>query len=1163
MSERDAVAVVGMSFRLPGADTREEFWRTIRDGADRIRRFTDAELAAAGIPEERYRAEEFVGASGILDGIAGFDAGFFGMSAHEARITDPQHRLFLECVHHALEDAGYAGGGKGGGQGGAEAGADVGVYASTGYHLYSLQSYLQNNVLRGGIADWVAGLQVTIGNFADFTANRAAYRLGLTGPAVNVQTACSSSLTAVQLAAQSVVGGDCDIAVAGATALHVPQVLGYQYVKGSILSKSGYLRPFDADADGTVGGTGVVAVVLKRLDLAVADGDHIHGVIRGWGVNNDGADKKAFSAPSAAGQRDAIRRALRRAGVDAGTVGYLETHGTGTFKGDPIEFEGATAAFRADTDRTGYCALGSVKANIGHLDVCSGLASLVKTLLVLRHGVIPPMANFRRPNPALDLAASPFYIPEAARPWPTGEVPRRACVSSFGVGGTNVHVVLEEAPEPAPRPADAPPPPGVLVLSGHTEAALADNAGALRDHLRAHPGTHPADLVTTLALGRAHRRHRLAVRGDTVAALTGALDDWLAQQPPSRAGGAGAGFLFTGQGSLHRGAARALHERFPVVREVLDACERQFAELSGGGSLLGPLLGPPHGPGGGEPVWDTEVAQPALFALQCALVRLWREAGIEPGVVAGHSVGELGALYAAGALSAEDGLRLAAGRGRLMRRRCAPGAMVAVPTRVREAQELAAEVPGVELAVTNGERSQVLAGPAAAMERLDVILAERGVHARELPVRHAFHTALMDPVLDGLRELVADIGPRPVRVPFVSGLDGRTRPAGWAPDADYFVRQTRDPVRFADVLHEVGASSYDGVGALVEIGPHTTLSGLARRAVPGRAAHPSLRRGAGLEPLWDAVAGLYRAGAPVDWRPFMGGAGRRIPLPGYRFQHKDYWTGPENHLPRSEQPVHVRAARDGAEVAQDEAAVERVLQHIIKVTAKHLSYDTSEIAEEASFFDLGADSLQMIGVLRELEEEHQVKVSMRELFEEAGSAKGLALVIVGKMGGGVASAAPEPEPEPGAVPTPAAPTRSAPAPAAPTRSAPAPAAPTRSAAAPTVPAAAPAPPAQLAPAVPPARDPAPVYGAPVPVSAQAPTAPVPAPAPAPVEYATRREVEDLVRQVHQLSQMQLQLMGQLSQLLAAQTSQATQAVQTAQATQAASAHLAADVEAGR
>ncbi|MEU7579090.1 beta-ketoacyl synthase N-terminal-like domain-containing protein [Streptomyces sp. NPDC041068] len=1115
---RDAVAVVGMSFRLPGADTPEEFWRTIHDGADRIRRFTEAELAAAGVPEEQYRAEEFVGASGVIDDIAGFDAAFFGMSAHEARITDPQSRLFLECVHHALENAGYAGAPQDTGT------SEVGVYASTGYHLYTLQTYLQNNVLQEGVADWVAGLQVAVGNFSDFTANRASYRLGLTGPAVNVQTACSSSLTAVYVAAQAVVAGECDIAVAGATALHVPQVLGYQYVKGSILSKSGYLRPFDADADGTVGGTGVVALILKRLDRAVADGDHIHGVIRGWGANNDGADKKAFAAPSASGQRRAIRRALEKAGVDAGTVGYLETHGTGTFKGDPIEFEGATAAFRADTDRTGYCALGSVKANIGHLDVCSGLASLVKALLVLRHGVIPPMANFRRANPALDLASSPFYIPDSPRPWPEGDGPRRACVSSFGVGGTNVHVVLEQAPEPVARSADAPTAPGVLVVAGHTEAALADNAVALRDHLRAHPETHFADLVTTQALGRAHRRQRLAVRGDTVAALTGALDDWIAKpkaqsksksksksesqsESKPQSGGADAGFLFTGQGSLHRGVARALHERFPVVREVLDACERQFAALTGGDSLLGPLL---QEAGDEEPVWPTELAQPALFALQCALVRLWRAAGIAPGVVAGHSVGEYGALYAAGALSLADGLRLTAERGRLMRRHCAPGAMLAVQVEARTARELAAEVPGVELAVVNGERSQVLAGPAEAVARLAALLAERGIPGRELPVRHAFHTALMDPVLDGLRGLCAEVEWRPVDVPFISGLDGLTRPAGWLPDADYLVRQAREPVRFADVMGEL-AAAYADVGVLVEIGPHTTLSGLARREAPDKAALPTLRRGAGLEPLWDAAAGLYRAGAPVDWRIFMGGAGRRIPLPGYRFQHKDYWTGPENHLPRPARPVHVQpvqTARDGAEVAQDEAAVERVLQHIIKVTAKHLSYDTSEIAEDASFFDLGADSLQMIGVLRELEEEHRVKVSMRELFEEAGTAKGLALIIVGKtggVGGGAVSA-------PVAAPAPVAPV-AAPAPA----------------------------PAQVAPIA--------VSAQAAPVAPPAPVIPEPAPAPAaPVEYATRREVEDLVRQVHQLSQIQLQLMGQLTQLLANQATQAAQANQAANPT---------------
>ncbi|WDV49081.1 beta-ketoacyl synthase N-terminal-like domain-containing protein [Streptomyces coeruleorubidus] len=353
--------------------------------------------------------------------------------------------MFLECAQHALENAGYPD---------ERGGTRVGVYASTGYHLYTFQNYLLNNVLpRHPTSDWAANMQITVGNYADFAATRVAYRLGLTGPAVNLQTGCSSSLVGVQAAAQSLLMGDCDIALVGATAVHVPQVLGYRHVKGSILSRSGRLRAFDAGADGTVGGTGVLAVVLKRLARAVADGDTIHGVIRGWGISNDGAGKSAFTAPSAQCQHAAIRQALRRADVGADTIGYLETHGTGTLKGDPIEFEGAAGAYREDTAREGFCALGSAKANIGHLDAASGLAGLVKTLLVLRHGVIPPMANFTEPNPRIDLDRSPFYIPRTARPWPASDIPRRAGLTSLGVGGTNVHLILEQAPNPRPGPA--------------------------------------------------------------------------------------------------------------------------------------------------------------------------------------------------------------------------------------------------------------------------------------------------------------------------------------------------------------------------------------------------------------------------------------------------------------------------------------------------------------------------------------------------------------------------------------------------------------------------------------------------------------------------------------------------------------------------------------
>ncbi|MFG2530784.1 type I polyketide synthase [Streptomyces sp. NPDC048516] len=1089
------MAVIGMAFRLPGAGTPEEFWRIIRDGTDRITRFTEEELAAAGIPAEQYRAADFVGASGVVDDIAGFDAAHFGMSAREAQLTDPQQRMFLECAQHALENAGYPD---------ERDGHRVGVYASTGYHLYGLQNYLLNNVLPGKpVGDWMAGMQITIGNYSDFTATRVAYRLGLTGPALNVQSGCSSSLAGVQLAAQSLLMGDCDIALAGAAAVHAPQVLGYRYVKGSILSRSGYLRPFDADADGTVGGTGVVAVVLKRLARAVADGDTIHGVIRGWGIGNDGAGKKAFPAPSAQGQRTSIRQALERAGVGAETMGYLETHGTGTHKGDPIEFDGATTAYREDTDRTGYCALGSAKANIGHLDAASGVAGLIKTLLVLKHGVIPPMANFSKPNPALGLDRSPFYIPRTARPWPESDTPRRAGLSSLGVGGTNVHLVLEQAPEPTPRSGTAAA-PDVLLVSGSTKQALAANAGALRDRLRQEPGTPLADLVTTTALGRVHGRHRLAARGATPVALADALDAWLTGTHPAAVttgtplpqGSARVAFQFAGQAGPYPGMATALYERFPTVRSVLDTGERRYRDLTGG-SLFTGLLGNGSPTGG---LWHTDTAQPALFALQCALVQLWRDAGIAPDFVAGHSVGEYAALYAAGALSLDDGLRVTAMRGRLMQQRCLPGAMTAVALDREAAHALAAEVPGLELSVTNGERARVLAGPATAVDRLDALLDERGIPGERLPVARAFHTALMEPMLEEFRTVLGEVAFRPLRIPFVSGLDGMTRPPGWAPDAEYLIRHTREPVRFDKALREIGRHQPD---VLLEIGPHTTLSGLARRALPSVRSLPSMRRGTALGALWGAAAELHCAGADINWRALLAGCGgRRIPLPGYRFQHKAHWTEPELPvLPAGTPPTY------GAAVAQHEAVIERIRRSITESTARHLSHDPSAITSETSFFALGADSLQMISVLRELEQEHQVKVTMRELFEETGTPGLLAKLIADRLPG-AKTAAPEPVAERAWDPEPVTERTWEPEPVAERAWDPEPA-------------------DRRSPAVQ------------EPVAPHALSAPEPAPVATAGGYATRQELEDLAHKLHQISQIQLQMMSQLSQLLALQAASAT------------------------
>ncbi len=1112
------IAIVGMAFRFPGADRPDAYWHLISKGETPIRRFTDCELAAAEVPREVRQDPEFVAASGLLSRIDDFDAEFFGMTAAEAATTDPQHRMFMECCHHALEDAGHVG------ETNFADGRRIGVFASSGHHLYPFQTYFQNNVSYDMHTDgWVGGAQRLIGNFPDFIATRVAFKLGLTGPALGVQNACSSSLGAVHLAVQSLITRDSDIAVAGASAVHVPEVLGYRWVKGSILSRNGRCRAFDAASDGVVGGSGVAAVVLRRLEDAVADGDRIHGVILGVGVTNDGASKRNFTEPSAIGQREAVSRALAMAGVPAHTIGYVEAHGTGTYKGDPIEFSALTAAFREHTDGVGFCGIGSVKANIGHLDVCSGLAGLIKAVLVLKHGTIPPLAGFTAPNPGLDVASSPFYLPAEVRPWPAWDGPRRAGVTSLGMGGTNVHVVIEQAPSRsarrgAPVAGDArvsqlagPMAPSLAPVSGASQAALRANAQALRDHLRTRPDTHLADLVTTLGLGRRQLRCRLVAYGRTPAAIVEALNAYLIESPPAPGAGGGirvsrvssaagyacgtapkppeaprVGWVCSGQGGARAGMANALYHRFPVVQATLDACEEQFRDEHGR-SLLKALLDPAAKEWSG-PAQPTDTAQPALFGLHVAQARLWRQLlGDEPAACAGHSVGEYAALCAAGALSLEDGLRLTAARGQLMERHMAAGGMLSAFTDLATAQDVLAVIPDLELAVVNGVRHHVLAGPEAAVAAGSRHLDRQGTAWRQLPVARAFHTSMINSILDQLAAACADVTFRPTRVPFVSGLDGQVRPVGWTPDSAYLLAHASQPVRFDQVLRGL-----EGVGcqALLEIGPGGAVSGLAQREVPHLPALRTQASGSELDVLWQTVAALHSLGCSLDWEELVAGCGgRRISLPAYQFQRKSHWTG--RRLTPLE-PVRSQGPEAGrlenGSVGQNgkkEASVDLTVRRIVELTAKHLGLSEDEVGQDGSFFDLGADSLQMINIVRELEREFRVKIAMRELFEQASSPGLLAALIVDRSEarGSTPPAAP-------AAPSAAPEATSGPAPNG------------VAAAVSSVPPAA-------VPAAPPA---APAYG----------------------PYATREAVEELAQQVRQLAHTQVQLMAQLSQLLTRQ-----------------------------
>jgi acyl transferase domain-containing protein len=870
------IAVIGMDARFPGAATVEDFWQLLRCGACAVSTF--------GGPGEP--GVQPVG--GVLDGIDEFDAEFFSMTEREAELTDPAHRMFLECCYRTLEHAGYAAAGD----------ARIGVFAGAGMHLYGHQ-FPVSPLSRLGVPpdDTPAALQALIGTQPDFLATRVAYRLGLTGPAVGVQTACSTSLVAVHLAAQSLLMGDSDLAIAGAAALHLPQRSGYQHYPGFILSPTGCCRAFDAAADGTVGGSGVAAVLLKPLDRAISDRDTVHAVILGSAVNNDGARKVGYGAPSVTGQEEVVRLALRRAGVPAGTISYLEAHGTGTELGDPVEFA-ALVKVLGEAGPPGFCILGSVKPNVGHLDTCAGMAGLIKTVLMLRHGELVPSINLATPNPRLPLADSPFVLGTENRPWRTGQgFPRRAGVTALGVGGTNAHVVLQEPPPATDLAASGPNAAEMgrclaLPVSARDPDALTLLAAQLRDYLRGRPELPVSDVVASMALGRPHWSCRLAVTGRTAAELADALDQALragqcgeagqaSLRPATRAGDAHAGgaatrsggcvtFAFSGQGSSRPGMARHLYDAFPVVRETIDECEQQFT-VSFEGSLLAPLIE-------AAPEWPAGTGQPAQFAFQVALARLWQALIGEPDFVVGHSLGEYAALCVAGGLSVADGVWLTAQRDALMRETTAPGGMIAITAPSSVARQVARD-SGSEHAVVNGADAHVLSGDEDALSRAVRVLEDNGLRWRRMAVPHAFHSALMDPVLDRLAQASQRVTFRPLRIPLISGLTGHRVQASEVIGESYVCEQARQQVRFdlaLRTLDELGCRDY------VEIGSRATLSVLGGRELP--ASHWIT----GISSDRDLPVGLaehYTRGGNVNWQVVAAG-GRRIPLPGYPLQRR-------------------------------------------------------------------------------------------------------------------------------------------------------------------------------------------------------------------------------------------------------------------------------------
>jgi len=900
------VAIIGMAGRFPGADDLDAFWENLRAGRETITHFTDDELRAAGIPDEVLALPGYVRSAGRLRDVQHFDAGFFGYSPREAQVLEPAQRIFLECAWEAMENAGWAP---------ERVQGRVGVYAGAGHAGYAENHVRPNAELMAA----VGGLQSDLASGKDFIATRTAYKLGLRGPAVSVQTACSTSLVAVHLAVQSLLSGESDMALAGGASVAVPQEAGYLHEPGSIVSPDGHCRAFDARSAGTLGGSGVGVVVLKRLADALRDGDPVRAVIRGSAVNNDGADRVAYTAPGVEGQSAVIGEALAAANVHPDTIGYVEAHGSGTELGDTIEIAALTRAWRAHTYRTGFCAVGSVKTNLGHLDAAAGVTGLIKTVLALEHGEIPPTVHFTAPNPRLEIERSPFFVTGALRGWDADGHPRRAGVSSFGIGGTNAHVVLEEAPPILPSGRGRPW--QLLALSARSSTALDAAAERLAEHLELHPALPLADVAFTLREGRRAfpvRRGVVVREGEDAVSLLRARTPERMVTGVADGGSRSVVFLFPGLGDHYPNMARGLYESERAFRTEVDRC----------GELLRPLLGmdirdvlfpgeaPPDTPQpegidlrgmlgrasaahpAAERLNRTELAQPAVFVIDYAMAKLWMSRGIVPDAVIGHSLGEYAAACIAGILPLEDALALVADRARMIQA-LPGGAMLAVPLDESALRPfLSAESAGLVVATVNAPGLTVLAGPEEAVARAEARLRGAGHAARRLPTTHAFHSPMMAPVVEALAARAARAALRAPSIPMISNVTGTWIRDAEATDPGYWTRHLLGTVRFAEgiaeLLREPGR-------VFLEVGPGQTLSTFVRQRPASAdepaplAVVPSLRYAYDRRPdaqvLAEAMGRLWVAGVEPEWSALRAGERRlRVPLPTYPWERQRYWV---------------------------------------------------------------------------------------------------------------------------------------------------------------------------------------------------------------------------------------------------------------------------------
>lgn len=987
----EQIAIIGLAGRFPGAKNVNEFWKNIKDGIESIQSFTPDELQASGVNEETLLDPCFVNAGAVLPNADSFDASFFGIAAREAEIMDPQHRVFLEIAWEALENAGYDPENFWG---------SIGVFGGVAPNTY----YQNNLVTQTKLLHTLGRYSVMLGSEREYAVTRIAFKLNLAGPSLSVNTACSTSGVAIHLACQSLLSGECDMALAGGGRINVPLTGGYLYEEGGIQSPDGHCRAFDAKARGTVVGSGMGMVVLKRFSDAVKDGDCVYASIKGTAINNDGSQKIGFTAPSVQGQSTVIAEALMMADVNPDSIGYVEAHGTGTSLGDPIEIAALTKAYRRWTQRKNYCPIGSVKTNIGHLDAGAGVAGVIKTTLALMEKLIPPSLNFENPNPQINFDNSPFYVNTELQKWKSNGIPRYAGVSSFGLGGTNAHIILEEAP--VRKQSGSNHSHQLLLLSAKNPNALDQATKNLTDYLKQNPSTNFDDVAYTLKVGRRTFNHRRIVVGqgpeEAIAAME-SLDPKRVLNSVQESTGRDSIFMFSGQGSQYVNMCLEIYQKEPVFKQTVDRCAdflkaklpidlRQVLfpsemSLEEAETLLG----------------QTSFTQPALFAVEYALTKLWMGWGIKPHSMIGHSIGEYVAACLAGVFSLEDALSLVSARGRLMQE-MPGGSMLAIPM---EEKFIQSYLNGkVSVSVIDSPSLTIVSGEYDAVVELEKRLSRDGIESQPLHTSHAFHSKMMEPALDSFIKEFDKVKLNPPEIPFVSNVTGTWIAPEEATDPAYWVKQLREPVHLRECFGNTRKESPDAI--LLEVGPGRTLSASARRnsdkstLILSSTRHPKEDE-SDLKFILTTLGQLWLGGARMNWSDFYASEKRqRIGLPTYPFQRRRYWINPARVIMASSSTAHSTnelgsenllielspdhqsdQKQNGMPRNEVESSLATIWQRLLGV---------SDLSIHDNFFDLGGSSLLATRLFTQVANEFGTKLQIATIFE-APTIKQLAKII--------------------------------------------------------------------------------------------------------------------------------------------------------------------------